>query len=292
MTLANCLSDVCEYLEERLAKHRIRNLQTEILKELILCITDSVNNVYKHFFNRLSHSILDEILGGLQRLCRRGRCLVVDVEARLVYRGGFGRGAAQPWGWFGVYLHPVYLVPVLPGSSIKGALRSFYARLLEERSCSQRCVEACISAVFGDAEDSPIAGVSPLIVTDGYPVKAGPEGILVGDVLTPHYQSGGETVRGEEEARPKPIQGFSIGTGTLFRFLLFLDEEHLWENLESLRGIASSACISSVVGSPDPLRLLLYLLVGALEKEGLGGKTSRGYGLMRITSLQAYRVHR
>ncbi len=292
MALTGCLSNIHEYFREGLVGHRIKRLSAEALKMLVSCITGSVNNVYKDFFADVSRSLLDEVRGGLQRLCRRGRCLVVDVEARLVYRGGFGRGAAQPWSWFGVYLHPVYLVPVLPGSSIKGALRSFYARLLEERSCNQRCVEACVSAIFGGAEDSPVTSLSPLMVTDGYPVRAGPEGILVGDVLTPHYQSGGETVRGEEEARPKPIQGFSVGAGTVFRFLLFLDEERLWENLESLRGIASSSCISSVVGSPDPLRLLLYLLVGALEKEGLGGKTSRGYGLMRITSLLAYRVHR
>lgn len=264
------------------------DVRARVVDESVECLVGVTNKLYEERGRRLIESIVSGMLRGLRRTCRR-KCVILEVAARLVYRGAPGRGAVNPLAEFGVQLHPVYLFPYIPGSSLKGLLRSVYVKTLSSTrcGCEDRLVERCTAAIFGSAGDGLIPGISAVTVTDAYPIDAGQEGLLVGDVLTPHYTHGGVVVRGEDEAAPVPVKGFSVGEGTLFKFFVVVDEWYLRERIGAL-GVTEQQCISCVVDVPSILDLVAYLLVRGLEYEGVGGKTSRGYGVMRIEKL---RIH-
>ncbi len=254
----------------------------------------------------IARLLAEAIEEGVRGLCRVSRCTVAMVEARLLYRGAWGRGEPQPWAWFGVHIHPIYNIPVIPASSIKGAMRSFYAKTLTAalrcpRGERDSCIEACISTLFGGTgeEEHFTTGLSPIIVTDAYPLQPGIEGMVAPDVQTPHYQRGEKPVGDEESAKPRPLRGYSAGLGTRYRFYVILDEDRLEAYTGQTRRKHRAAtrhplqaCITSIVGAPDTKRLLAYLVTGALEREGIGGKTTRGYGILRVENLTVTRTKR
>jgi len=200
---------------------------------------------------------------------------LVVLDGGLVYRGRFGAGVVVPPFESGVFLHPVFLVPFIPGSSIKGVLRAAFQEYLSEQGFEGRGLERCVWAVFGSSED-PFTSIGGVVVFDAYPVKWGAEGLLVGDVVTPHYRGEKKT---ELDAMPIPARVLSVGEGTVFRIVVGVDEDYVSERVS----VVGEDCASAV---DQPLRLLAHLLVRGLEKMGVGGKTTRGYGRLELRALR------
>lgn len=200
---------------------------------------------------------------------------LVVARARLRYRGRPGSGQfLLPLEW-GLLVHPVFLVPFFPGSAVKGLLRSVYMLLLGENSFDHDAAERCVEALLGSSEE-PLSGVGAVVAFDAYPVGPGRGGVyVVGDVLTPHYGIGdGRGPVTELDAQPKPVQGVSVAEGTVFEFVVGVDEEYARRRL-------TGECL---LGSPGAANLVARLLAVGLEYAGLGGKTTRGYGLFEIIS--------
>ncbi|MCW5921268.1 MAG: type III-B CRISPR module RAMP protein Cmr6 [Saprospiraceae bacterium] len=143
-------------------------------------------------------------------------------------------------------LHPVYGVPYIPASSIKGILRHYLSEFEE----GQKHIEK----IFGknDEESStknPVRG--QCIFFDAFPTKA-PRIEL--DVMTPHYPKYyGEGQPPADWQSPTPIHFLTVGQGTPFRFLIGLPDNELKEKLETW-------------------------LIEALTTRGLGAKSAVGYG--------------
>ena len=254
-------------------------------KEIIEELVSSINKNFSYVKGFLDH--INDVKDSLSR-----RFDVIDVNARLVFRGRPGSGELLiPLEW-GLLIHPVFLVPYFPGSAIKGALRASYCYMLtqyhnlpERGDCDNGpdAVQGCVRALFGDTD--PPFGVGGVRVLDSFPVEAGKVGIVVGDVITPHYK-GGELIT-ELDVVPTPITGISVAEGTLFRFLVLIDTEYISWVLEKA-DIPPNTCgmgkgIATAVAAA---------LINALENMGLGGKTTRGYGFFEINCFRLLPLNR
>ena len=226
----------------------------------------------------------------------RGYCVAgvecVTVDAGLEYRGRPGSGQPPPPLELGVVLHPVFLVPYYPGSSVKGAMRSLLLARLAEMLAGEYGVgegdawsEAgrCVEPFFGRGSTGFPGFVGGVTVFDAYPVEPGVGGlVLVGDVLTPHYRGPRGPVRFEHEAQPRPVVGVSVAEGTVFRFRALVDVEAIREELSRARCRDE---LRDMLGR-DPAGLVVQLLVEALTVAGVGGKTARGYGFFMVRRLE------
>lgn len=174
---------------------------------------------------------------------------VIDVTAKLTYRGligassEFGKTAFE----IGLYFEPIFNVPYIPGSSIKGAVKA-----------AARAVNALsnkIEELFGKGS------VGRLDFSDAYPVGAGVKNyLLIPDVMAPHYSKGGQDILREDEAKVTPIPFMAIAPETRFRFLI-ADREGRMDETTALQIVTAIAVAFS---------------------SGLGAKTSIGYGIFDL----------
>ncbi len=217
---------------------------------------------------------------------------MIRARARLVYRARPGSGEfLLPLEW-GLLIHPVFMVPYFPGSAVKGVMRASYQsmveRYLESRNIGmdeeekKRVVEGCAEAFFGSSRED-FAGIGGVVAFDAYPVEPGRGGVVVGDVLTPHYGGSSGRVVTELDAQPVPIQGISVAEGTVFEFLVGVDPDYIRERIYEKRREYRDYCL---LGGNDPVTIVAASLLNALTRMGIGGKTTRGYGFFEVTKLE------
>jgi CRISPR-associated protein Cmr6 len=203
----------------------------------------------------------------------------------------------------GLFWDPVFNVPFVPGTSIKGAVRSAFRELLARDLMSSNIpvneirerVEEEAKRVFG------AGGVSAGLVgfTDAYPVSA-EERLLEPDVVTPHYPG----KRNELEAEPTPNVFVTIARGVTFRFYVFyvprggipgrrkgglrfaekLDQSSGRSDL--LLGNLADQWVDALGLNVVPLldRAILYAFA-----KGVGAKTSVGYSRFAVVRYEEYR---
>ncbi len=167
----------------------------------------------------------------------------------------------------GLAWDPVYDVPVIPGSAVKGVARSLVEETLKEEIAKE---------IFGDTGKE--GHVGPLIFFDSYPVKATRGGLLEPDVINPHYNPLVSGLKSELDVRPVPVVHLSVRRGTVFRFLAALDKRFDDGRVGS---VASNVLGGGAAG------LMAYLLGGVMEL-GLGGRTLKGYGRFKLAGEVVY----
>lgn len=158
-------------------------------------------------------------------------------------------------------LHRTYGVPYIPGSAIKGLLSRFAATRLQgaawERSLDPSRFHRgeAQRALFGSTEEAGL-----LLFFDALPVDYR----IYPDVLTPHHSAyyGGEAAPPADWDSPVPVPFLSV-TG---RFLFAL---------------ALAPGVDPAEGRPW-LEAAGQILALALREEGLGAKTTSGYGRFRL----------
>jgi CRISPR type III-B/RAMP module RAMP protein Cmr6 len=229
----------------RTSLNEIHNLVEEMEKfkqklEKIHYIEFAVNSA------KLCKSLLNDIKNAYEELGFD----TAYFEASLVERGLFG--ASQSFGklLFEIALEwdPYFNVPIIPGSSIKGAFRAAYNNL-------RKPDWPATDEVFGSSE--PEAKAGDLIFSDAYPVKPGfNEMLLYPDILNPHYSKEGKDILGEIGWEPVPNPYLTVAPGVTFGFLIASPERRRhrlsWDKLSEV--------------------------VKAALDIGLGGKTCIGYG--------------
>ena len=147
----------------------------------------------------------------------------------------------------GLSWHPMFNVPYIPASSIKGAVRA-YAEVHNVRPCGES-----VDKIFGTVGEASI-----VVVSDAYPVKCNGR-LLDLDIVNPHYREV-EGVVGEADVSPTPIVYPAIARGVTFGMLL------------AFRRHVDTRCLLDIWN----------LLKGAFE-EGLGARTRLGYGTLSLT---------
>lgn len=240
---------------------------------------------------------LNEVREGLRHLGYNIIDVSVRLETPLIV--GIGSGSFESVFEVGISWDYLFDLPYIPGSSIKGAMRSWcIRRCVDSASNKKDCVKNVIK-IFGATKGSPfhrrerewiksllgddIVFEEPfsgnIMITDAYPIRSGEgiirSGLLEPDITNPHYYRGGEAVEDEFSVEPNPITYLVVAPKTVFRFVLGV------KNIS--RDIISSLSRDlfgreSVEGSETLISLILLAALG----EGVGAKTSKGYGVLRL----------
>lgn len=200
--------------------------------------------IYGEYFKRWRKS-LEESHASLHEALVVGRLLV-------------GHGQTTPAD-FGITLHHTYGVPYIPGSALKGLAARHAHRHLERWQKG----EDAHRVVFGTQDTAGYVVFFDAMYVPGWAASSRP---LKLDVLTPHqkpyYDDRTDSVPPADWHDPVPLH-FLSATG---RYLLALAGPHAW-----------------VARSFEILELALGN-VSTVPDEGIGAKTSSGYG--RLSLLQ------
>lgn len=223
------------------------------------------------------------------RALEQSRTIVCEVvaEGRLL----IGHGNSSPLE-VGITLHPVYGVPYLPGTALKGLLNHYMASVGpkqetpgserwtgvgydEKKGRPRKSPGAFHGSLFGvpklqsaAAEDQSDGARGAVVFEDAWyvPGSVKDDRTLMRDVLTPHqceyYSKGpmGEGVGPTDWDAPVPVSFLTIRPGT--RFLL---------------------AVTPLRGGDKAVDLAIRHLLDALSRWGIGGKTRAGYGRLAIT---------
>ncbi len=188
---------------------------------------------------------------------------VVEEESKLLVHAS--SGLLESVFEVGMAWDHVLDLPFIPGSSIKGAVRS----IVEDRDFQR----GLVYELFGSQE-----GMGCLVFLDAYPVEVHGGRLLEIDVITPHYYRGGEPVATELDAQPVPVVHVAVAPGTVFAFpVAYNCSEHVLAKLGQALKLRA-----------QPQALVLAVLVGLGLRAGLGARTTRGYGVFRVVGFEAY----
>lgn len=201
---------------------------------------------YPPFFNRYRKA-LEEVGAQIRTAKTRGRLVV----------GLGGEGVLET----SITLHRTYGVPYIPGSALKG-LVSRYAHLYLEGEAWRRNLKEfrrgeAQAALFGTTEEQGL-----VVFFDALPLPG--QWKLHPDILNPHHRgyNAGEKVPPADWDSPIPVP-FLSASGT---FLLAL---------------APAPGVPLQEAGPW-LKATWQVLEWALREEGVGAKTSSGYGRMEL----------
>jgi len=225
---------------------QLPELKNQLLKKLVRLLKEQADVICQR-----TRRLLDDV----EQAYKYTKHEVISFEAKLEERGLFG--VSQPFGIIpfevGLEFDSHLNAPIIPGSSIKGIIRSAWLALFGDDE------KEAENYLFGNIER---AGVC--IFHDSYPIEAGRNGyLLYPDVLTPHYVRGGRDFLEEHEVEPSPVVYLTVAPETVFKFIVAIPEDVSKRLQEMFR----KAILES-------LRL------------GIGGKTSIGYGRFRLRSLR------
>lgn len=164
-----------------------------------------------------------------------------------------GMGERTP-GENGLTLHPVYGVPYLPGTSLKGILRAWVLSQDWDAGWQEGGEHFC--TLFGKGGDAGSAAVVDIL--DALPIPG--SHMLTLDVLTPHhkeYYEGKGAPLGWEN--PVPIQFLAASQGVRYRII--------------------------IEGDPGWVEKAAEWLALALADRGIGAKSRAGYGRFKCEPL-------
>jgi CRISPR-associated protein Cmr6 len=166
-----------------------------------------------------------------------------------------GMGERTP-GENGLTLHPVYGVPFLPGTSLKGILRAWVLSQTWGADWEEGGVH--FHALFGQGGHDGAAAIVDIL--DALPVPSAE--VFTLDVLTPHhadyYQGNGAPLGWEG---PNPVQFLAAATGVRYRVV--------------------------VEGDPAWVTRATEWLALALAERGVGAKSRAGHGRFECERLAA-----
>lgn len=156
----------------------------------------------------------------------------------------------------GMTWHHTLGVPYLPGSAVKGIIRTWAEQWVDPSPKSED-----INRIFGPWDEDKSNAieaaktVGTVIFFDALPVQPVE---LASDIMTPHYQKyyGGADEPPGDWCNPNPIPFLTVGAGQLFLFAIAPRKKKNTADLD----------------------LVLQWLDEALEMIGAGAKTATGYG--------------
>lgn len=255
-----------------------------------------------------ANDLLKEVIKGELQLKRN----VISIYASLSHVGAIGVSSGVLYTILEVGISWDYILdlPVLSGSALKGATRSFALSLcakLDRTEAMPKCFNSIVR-LFGWVEkpseseikeletigiekkyikniiENKVPGQGLITFYDAYPVAYDSQcecSLLEPWVMTPHY---GSEVEDEYDVSPIPILHVVLKKGTMFSFIISYDdsaENHLKELKNAVENELS-------VQIPNSHVLLAHLVASALE-QGIGARTSKGYTSFKVKKIARYR---
>lgn len=170
------------------------------------------------------------------------------LRTSVTWRLAVGLSYGRLWE-VGLQLHPLYGIPYLPGSGIKGAVRRWAIE-------SGDCLDAMADALFGAPD-----GRANVVLFDGYPLPG--KNLVATDIVNKHHKAYYEAGKGQKAQppadynTPEPVKFLTIPSGVSFALAYAVRP-----------------------GTVDPQQVR-GILLGCMRHAGFGAKTSKGYGRMK-----------
>ncbi|MGC9113317.1 type III-B CRISPR module RAMP protein Cmr6 [Acidilobus sp.] len=219
---------------------------------------------------------------------------VIDVKANVSTKllSGFAAGFLAVMLEVGMNWDPILDLPYVPGSSIKGVMRSNLLDLCRSARASnpgdvERCARAVLT-IFGSGDKfmegkylkltnfKTRSHIGAIDVFNAYPVKLANGRLLDGDIVNAHYYRNNQLVKNEYEVVPNPVAHLVVRRGVMFRFLVGVNDlDNASELAYDIFGEEAKGKVKDGVG------LALLSLAYALGR-GVGARTSKGYGIFDI----------
>ncbi len=194
-----------------------------------------------------------------------GRCFEASTQGRLIV--GLGEDNVHETG---ILLHFIQGLPYIPGSSIKGALRSYLIDKHFEGDEAKALKDQGFAFIFGKSNEGNENGnemSGSIIFFDAFPVNSP---TIVPDVMAVHYRKYYEKEGCQwptDTENVVPIL-FPTVVNTTFCFCI----AQLREKKDEIETKIAALTEQNV------LETIAHLLQEALQQYGLGAKTAVGYG--------------
>ncbi|GBC75559.1 hypothetical protein HRbin06_00877 [archaeon HR06] len=210
-------------------------------RELLENLIRKVNDNAKERINFVQ-SLIDKARDALNK----NGSFVIDFEAKTTSRLMINTANGLGFEVFeiGIAFHPIFNLPYIPSSAIKGSLRSYIHFYNEKEE----------KYIFGDDE------IGKLIVLDAFP-KDYNKTLLDADVITSIY---GEDIE-EHKAKPNPVIYPCIAKGVTFRFVIGISNRIKGDERKDLQS-----------------KIFDYFF--EMANYGIGAKTLVGYGILEKVS--------
>ncbi|MDR1070711.1 MAG: type III-B CRISPR module RAMP protein Cmr6 [Gracilibacteraceae bacterium] len=178
-------------------------------------------------------------------------CVTAALGSRMAV--GLGSGSVFETG---ITLHHTYGFPYIPGSALKGCLRSFVILGLFDGSEESALADGDFIKTFGAQGNA-----GQIIFLDAYPAPCSQQELkLQLDIMNPHY---GDYYKGQsaptDDQSPNPIKFYAVPKDTPFTFRLVSRELEIKKH--AIRGESVPELFAETLG-----------------EMGVGAKTAVGYG--------------
>jgi CRISPR-associated protein Cmr6 len=152
-------------------------------------------------------------------------------------------------------MHPIYGIPYLPGSAIKGVTSHYCHQVLGKEESKFKQGEEYALVLFGSQEQA-----GAIHYHDALPTPKSIENCLSLDVITPHHQSYNQGLHQapRDDDSPVPVPFLTVKAD--FRVILSCEDPVYAEWLNIAQKIVSHA----------------------VTEMGIGGKTNAGYGRIKV----------
>lgn len=199
--------------------------------------------------------------------------LTITTKAPLVV----GLGSNSPLE-NGFTLHPLFGIPYLPASGIKGIVRHY----LEEGYCGDPMsndVKILVAALFGTVKK----GTGRIVIMDAFPAhRLSFPGHLRLDINNSHYRHYYQGQGNDFEAPgdfqdPNPVCFLTVNSGAQFKLSVFVKSPVSGQQNSR---VPSDTTLAAYYSKPQTL------LKDALNDMGIGGKTNVGYGWSEVGAVE------
>jgi len=168
-----------------------------------------------------------------------------------------------------ITLHHIYGFPYIPGSAVKGTVRSWIIGEYFGNDEKKALGNQGFCRIFGSPSNGAEGAYQgDVLFFDAYPVG---KPTIKQDIMNPHYsfyyRKGNQGAAPRDDENPVPILFLTV-ENTKFQFLFAIRER---DNLK---------LNDRDLGSRTLLDVVLQELPRALENQGIGAKTAVGYGYM------------
>lgn len=178
-----------------------------------------------------------------------------------------------------ITLHHIYGIPYIPGQSIKGAVRNYFLEnyydseeqdFFNDFEVKGYSFRTLYNFIFGDDIGGDNSRKGGILFFDAFPCMD--KGSLIeSDVMTPHYSkyySSPEKYNPSDDNEPTPIP-FYVLKNSSFKFPIAINKK-LYNEYKK---------VDNKFAEYNKLKKFVYnLFIRTIEENGLGAKTSIGYG--------------
>ncbi|BBJ28674.1 type III-B CRISPR module RAMP protein Cmr6 [Athalassotoga saccharophila] len=253
---------------KKIEKEQIDNFSLKLNKYPEYYENFSVSNI-KFDFNEEILNVLNKRLLEIQNDFKNRNYKVIAKQFVIKGKMVIGLGNESVYET-GMTLHHVFGFPYIPGQSIKGVVRSYIINEIFDKSEEEALKDELFCYIFGSPENSfyKKATEGKMIFFDAYP-STKPR--LKVDILNPHYQP--YYIENNkfpvDYYNPIPVFFLTIDNNTQFYFMV------------AIKGDAKIEEFKTKVHSDDTvINYVLKNIQKALKENGIGSKTTVGYGRM------------